>query len=452
MEVINHHSFEKQGIKTRLEAFTRNGLVHSINQEILLFEGNLELSVSDLEFTLQNGVVQIEWFPTPRTIFIGELNTVTKDIVKCLDNELNVAFNNKLQGKGIVFSKTFGEKLIIKGELLFDELDVRSNSYNEVQFSLVNFPEILGDKRISTDYSFWKGRMEVNIGAAILTIDAVQELSGSLKDLKTQKGYLITHHCRLKFEKLTNGKLVLEYLDSIRLTLRILIGQDLGFTLIDFIKNQNVVTSMNMFGKIKPIEQCHRLINMHSWLSDSVFFDEIFRNLIKGKNDKPISHLIHWYNMANTNQGYVEGSLVLAQVGIELLYNWIICEHLQMVTSKDASEKISAASKLKTLSVYSGINLEDIQLPEELNEYKEKEKKQSNVDLIITLRNHLVHSNDFKRNNLAKYDPIIFYQAKNILLFIIERYLLAIGSYDRKYVNRLDNNLSDAQDFKVHFK
>lgn len=450
MDEINNGTFDNKEITDGITAFTRNGLTHLMNQEILLFEGDIELFVSNQVITLKNGVVKIEWFPYPRTVFTGDIEIVKKDILECFDKEVNVSFNDKLQGKGIVFSQTFGEKLLIKGELLYCESDLISDNYSEVQFSLVNFPELLGEKCISVDNSYWRGRMEVEIGDATLVIDTIKGINKSLRDIKTEQGYQLTHHCRLQFDGLTKGAVVLEYLESIRLTLRILIGQDLGFALLDFYKNQNIVNSINIYGAIKLIEPCHRLLNMHSWLSQSCYFNQIFLQTIKGKKDKPISYLIHWYNVSNTNQGYVEGSLLLAQVGIELLYNWIICEHLQMITSKDANEKISAASKLKTLSVYSGINLEEIKLPKELNEYKEKEKKQSNVDVVISLRNHLVHSNDSKRITLAKYDPIIFTQARSILLYIIERYLLAIGSYDRKFFNRLDNNLRETQDFKLH--
>jgi hypothetical protein len=262
---------------------------------------------------------------------------------------------------------------------------------------------------------------------------------------------MLTHHCRLEFQKLTKGSEVFEYLESIRLTLRILIGQDLGFGLLYFLKDKNISQRLQIYGKIKPIENCHRLLNMNSWISHCEFFDQIYRHSIKGKTDKPILDLIHWYNMSNTNQGYAEGSLLLSQVGVELLYNWIICEHLQMVTKKDANEKISAASKLKTLFVYSGINLEEIKLPNELSLYKIGENKQSNAEVIISLRNHLVHSNEGKRSQLAKYDPIIFAQARNIQLFIIERYFLALGAYDRAFFNRLNNKISDTQDFKINF-
>jgi hypothetical protein len=294
--------------------------------------------------------------------------------------------------------------------------------------------------------------MTVQIGDANLIVDAIEGSCELIKVLKAQKGYLLTHHCRLGFCCPKKGADIIEYLDSIRLAFRILIGQDLGFGLVDFFYNDKCNHRLHLFGKISQLANCHRLLNWHSRLSGSMFFNRIYLHSVTSKTDKPILDLVHWYNMSNTNQGYVEGSLLLAQVGIELLYNWIICEHLKMVTKKDANRKILAATKLQTLYKHLKIDLERIILPEELNKYKLGEEIPTNAAMVISLRNHLVHSNESHRSRLAKYDSIIFYQARNIQLYIIERYLLAIGSYDRMYYNRLDNNFCDTQDLQFPFE
>ncbi|MGB4568690.1 MAG: hypothetical protein WBH96_06955, partial [Dysgonamonadaceae bacterium] len=47
-----------------------------------------------------------------------------------------------------------------------------------------------------------------------------------------------------------------------------------------------------------------------------------------------------WYVEANSNAGFSEGSIILAQTALELIYNWWIVENKKIILGKD-SENIS---------------------------------------------------------------------------------------------------------------
>lgn len=430
-------------------AFERDKLNFPNNQPVGLYRGQLKLVSKDITIFVRDSVVSLEWLPRPRVTFSGSLvNAKQFSLITSVDI-WKAYYEDALIGVGQILSHSISTTYSIKGELTQNIELLDKTFFDEVQFSIVNLPERLGDIVISKENGSYRGRLEVKLNRANLIIDAVVDIDERLKSLKSDGGYNITHHCALKFTKSQTGDKLKEYLEAIRLSLRILIGQDLGFVMLKFFKNKTPLSDFYIYGKPHQILNCHRLLNMHSHLSHSVFFENIFWDCINAKKDKPVSDLVHWYNMSNSNHGYVEGSLLMAQTGIELLYNWIICERLCMVTKNDAKNKISAASKIKSLMAYSGLNVEAIDVPKELKKYMVNERRQSVAETIVELRNHLVHSSEDKRSRLLGYNPIIFYEARNILLYIIERYLLAIGGYDRKYFNRLTNNLADSQDFKL---
>ncbi len=76
--------------------------------------------------------------------------------------------------------------------------------------------------------------------------------------------------------------------------------------------------------------------------------------------------------------------------------------------------------------------------------------KKSVEELIVQMRNYLVHSSEQKRSELESLDPLIFYHARNILLHIIENYILAIGHYKGQYHNSLTNELSSNFELEIN--
>lgn len=81
-----------------------------------------------------------------------------------------------------------------------------------------------------------------------------------------------------------------------------------------------------------------------------------FSNLWSNKDDKDfLTSAIHWYIEFYNNSGFAEGSIVMAQTALELLYNWWIIENKKMITCRD-SENISASNKIRLLLSQLNIN------------------------------------------------------------------------------------------------
>ena len=425
-------------------AFDRETLNIEVNESISIYQGEITLNSEYESVSIPIGEILLTWTPKPRIEFKG----VANDSFRPGTSRIDVMINNKSIGTGTLYHSSFGSKITYKGIIHEHALNSKAvQNVSRVELSVVNLPFEVCDKAVRLDQSFWKGRYEFQIENAKIQIDARKDIKDIISELRSTGGYSITHHVKIVFDSpLSIGDSEI-LLASLRTSLRFLSGQDIGFVFLNFFHNDELIAEKFFYGLIKPYEYVHRVITMHSGLSNSIFFERV-HNLLQDKtNYSALMDLIHWYNQSNANQGYAEGSLLLAQVGIELLYNWVIWEKLDMIDSPDAN-RISAVSKIKALVAFSGMLVETKSLPEELKVYCQSNNL-SAPEAIVRLRNYLVHSNEKKRSSLADYDPIIFYQARNILLALIERYVLAIGQYESTFYNRLTNKLKDSLDWKL---
>lgn len=434
-----NQTFQFNAIKN---PFNRDFLNISLNSNIEIFSGQIELHTEIEILILSHASIWIQWLPKPNIFFQGTLDSFYKNFTQC-----TVVANNTIIGKGSISKFIISKTYEIRGILEQDNFESQEQLIDRIEFSLVNFPIKYGEEMIGSEQKFWKGGLEFEINKARFLIHSRCDSNKVFDDLEYHGGYSITHHSLIQFENPVEYKKVIEILNSIYLSLRLLIGQDLGFCFLDFLYSSKKIHTIYLFGKVSPLESCNRLLNTYSKLNGSLFFDKIYK-LTKDKSNKSaLSDLIHWHNMANTNYGYLEGSLIIAQIGIELLYNWIICEKMEMITLEDA-KKVSAISKIKTLVSFARIKLNIEELPSELK--KLTSNKKSVEELIVQMRNYLVHSSEQKRSELESLDPLIFYHARNILLHIIENYILAIGHYKGQYHNSLKNELSSNFELEIN--
>lgn len=427
-------------------AFDRAAMNIEVNENITIYQGLITLHSENENISIPDGEIFLTWTPKPRIEFKG----ITSDSFRPGYLHFDVMIKDESFGTGLLYHSSFGSNISYKGIIREPSLDSEiAQNVSHVELSVANLPFDICDTNVRLDQSFWSGRYQFQTENANIIIDARRGLKDIITELRSTSGYSITHHVKIVFESPVEISEAESLLASLRTSLRFLSGQDVGFVFLNFFNNEELIAERYIYGLIKPFEYVHSVITMHSELSNGPFIARLHHLLQDETNRSALTDLIHWYNQSNANQGYAEGSLLLAQVGIELLYNWVIWEKLDMIDSQDA-KRISAISKIKALIALSGMLIEIKSLPDELRKYC-LSNNISAPEAIVRLRNYLVHSNEKKRSSLADYDPIIFYQARNILLSLIERYVLAIGQYESTFFNRLTNNLTDKLDWKLNF-
>ena len=166
-----------------------------------------------------------------------------------------------------------------------------------------------------------------------------------------------------------------------------------------------------------------------------------FYNLWKNENDKDfLIKVIHWYIEANLNSGFLEGSIIKAQIALELFYNWLIIEKLKLIKGKDC-ENISASNKIRLLlsqintSSYK-TNLKYLELFISDNQQIEDE-----IEAFVQIRNAIVHSQENKRKELTKINTRVKYEVLQLGLLFIEQSLLHILEFKESFNDRCSGNI-----------
>jgi hypothetical protein len=150
-----------------------------------------------------------------------------------------------------------------------------------------------------------------------------------------------------------------------------------------------------------------------------------------------LSTAIHWYIEVNRNSAKLEGSIIMAQTALELIYNWWIIENKQLLKDKD-SQNISAANKLRIILSYLNIKPEIPKSFSNLSSLVSSRKKSGydSCDAIVEIRNAIVHSQIDKRKKLASIDHKTRFEALELSIWYIELAILRILDYQGVHHNR----------------
>lgn len=164
---------------------------------------------------------------------------------------------------------------------------------------------------------------------------------------------------------------------------------------------------------------------------------EKFSKLWSNENHKDfLKSAVHWYIQANAQSGYIEGSLIMAQVALELIYNWFIIEERKLISGDDA-KSISASNKIRLLLSVIGIPYKTPCGLNNLQQYKTNNKDIiDGPEAIVQLRNAIVHGQLEKRKKFSMISSFTKAEALDLCLWYIELSMLFILEYNGKYTYR----------------
>lgn len=402
-----------------------------------------------LELKFKQGEIQFDWHPCPRMVLEIKYSDEENVLEYFLGQEsVDVFVCDKLLGTiPILFGSStishLGRQGVFQGVVQEKEIEDDDNKLvQKIEFSITNLPFSYGEITQNEDNGKLRSkrnRLRFSISNGVeMVIDGRYDLKDKiLKDLKNASGHCITHHGYMNFESGMTIDEARNVLNTLRFCLSFFAGSHIGMVFIEFYdENTSIDSQISYHTKFRPYKDVIKPICDDPWVN-SRFLEQMHEIRKTEDDEQALSDLLHWYIEANSNQGHTEGSLILAQVGIELLWNWILFDKLKMITKNDG-ERISAASKIQMLCTYIGINLDENQISDDFHKFS-KSKKMSVSEAVVNLRNRQVHSTKSKRESLKSYSQNIVDEAREILLAIIDRYILNIGNYEegRNYWNRL---------------
>lgn len=426
------------------------------NQIIEIFDGDYVIEWETHKIDI-NGKIQFEWFPNMGTYFYGTPKSDAKTLQEISNGKIKIVVDGLEFGQGFILTTNFGDfekKLNIKGTISNKSvLGDRSIAVETVSFSIPNLREFHGGltKKLKDDkISSYRNRIVFKTDNYEILIDKQSDYKKLKEKLTVKGGYIIQYSGKIT----RTGKPLLfndlhELLHCFDNFLWFLNGRRSSAIFLQGVSDDQVIWT----------DYTHYTTDIYkavqSWPSTGpkaefeTIWDKFYQLWKTEDNKNFISSAIHWYVEANGHTGYSEGSLILAQTALELIYNWWIVEEKKLIAGKDA-ESISASNKIRL--ILSQLNI-PYQIPSSLNDLNSyADESQEIIDgpeAIVQIRNAIVHSQIEKRKKLTSIGTMAKYQALQLSIWYIELAMLKILEYDGKYFNRCAKAVwaSEAEEF-----
>jgi len=411
----------------------------TVNQSIVLYTGPFEV-LQDGTSVTGEGVVRLEWLPTPQIRFHATGIPVSTslhlgDIEIRIPNEQPVAraLLSSLELAGESGVMHWHRK--ISGSIR--SLQVGGGStISACLFHLPNFHDYLGTSVLEAQD--W-----------VITVDRAPSADETFhKSLRSLAGYGITHIGKIQK---VNGE-VFRYADA-----RELLGYLAYF--LSFCRGNWVAPLLPVGIDTDGTRQWEewrdwpvgRWENVQTWFN--LFSSKCVSNPFAGclrrlKSDtwgEPVRLSIWWYISSNTRAGGLEGSLVLSQAAFELL-SWTYLVEDSKVLSKRGFEDLPASDKLRLLLSNAKIQLAIPDTLTELQKLSTSSSWQDGPHALTEMRNGLVHPGPKKRRIILDADPIAVFEAWSLSLWYLELLLLWLFGYEGDYSNRLIRGVSRGEE------
>lgn len=423
------------------------------NQKVNIYKGIFNLSLANQVVEIE-GEVWFDWFPHIDTKFKGIAKSTPKDLIGFTDadDRYDLIIDGLTFGKAYITNTSFGNEAEISGQM--HGLSVTGDKtipISKIAFSIPNLRDFFGQpiKLINEKGGYYSGRNRLILENKdyIITIDKHKDYKKSFELLSAKGGYFLLYAGEIEKK---SGHIIFEDLNKLHhclsTFLSFLNGQRCSPIFLQGIHEDEIIWT-DYTGYTSDLFK-----HVHSWPQKlaidglSELWNE-FYELWDNENDKDfLVSAIHWYIEGNTNSGYLEGSIVMIQTALELIYNWLIIEKKKLIYGKDR-ESISAANKIRLMLSQFSTN---IGLPNSFENIKSylaaNNDIHDEIDLFVQIRNSIIHSQEEKRKKLSKIPNKVKYEAQQLGLWYIEISLLKILKFKGKYSNRCSGKLWAGED------
>ncbi len=422
------------------EIISHSIIMDEPNEHIPIHIGLFELRIDDVSIKLEGKIV-FEWFPRAGTTFKGTIKETVGEYYKVINvfNTFQLYINNESIGNCLInntaLMSTGTEELegcmvstTIKGD--------KTIPVSKVKFSLPNFINFRGiPVKVKTEKS-----IKVTLNRIILKNDAYEiildkrhDFDSMNKKLQSKGGYLILYHGEIsKIKGSISYNDLEDIIYSLSTFLSFINGKRCSPLFLEGIHDNEVIWTDYSDRFIDQDKFVPTWPNKHTinglndlWQNFSILWKE-------EKHKNFLITAIHWYIEANSQSGFSEGSIIMAQTDLELIYNWLIIEKHKLLIGKDA-ENISASNKIRLILSHLKI---DSAIPDSMPNLKSNIEFIDGPEAIVQIRNALVHGQEEKRRKLTLLDNKVKYQVLNLAIWYIELSLLFVLDHKGIYINR----------------
>lgn len=410
------------------------------NENLYFNEGRFILKWKDFEIDLYGKIV-FKWFPDLSVNFYGKFDdSFDYSIFKPFESNLIIEItstNPKFHAKGGISKLRKDEEYNIICYLVppidFGEKEI---NVNHIRFEIANLRSLYGIP-VRTEKSALKNRIILENSESRITIDKYVNYNVLEQELKESGGYQLLYTGKLelnKKKKISFEKVGLE-LNTLASFLQFVNGRRCSPIFIyGCTENEDTWKSISPF--LNDQEK-----HVFSWVTDqnNNGLSGVWKNfweLWQNESDREcIITILHWYVEANAHSAFIEGSLVLIQNALELLFHWLIAEKMNYVNSSDA-ENISASAKTGFLLSHYNI---DPSIPSEfgaLINYAKQFNITNGPESFTKIRNCIVHPSLKKRKTLKNLEKNAKLEALHLGIWYVEIILLKQLKFNGECKNR----------------
>lgn len=415
------------------------------NQPIKVYEGQFSLKDDTYEIILI-GKIEYRWLPHKGVIFYGKPIEKSERIIRLINTmgSFDVICKEYNLGKGFISNFNIGDEIKIKGVFHFAAIfGDETVAVDKIKFCIPNFREFLGAIVKKTDGTIsgtYKNRIILDNDKYSIIIDKCLSYKASVDLLNENGGYLVLYSGELKAKKGTltfqNSK---EILHCLSVFLSFLNGRRTSALFTHGIYEENALWIDYSNYHVDSYDKLSSWTNSHSIEGFNELW-QVFSNKWKDENHKDVlNSVIHWYMECNKGSGFIEGSIIMAQTALELLYNWYVVENKKLLIGKD-SENINASNKIRLLISQLNINYDVPKSFTSLQKFLKSEKLIDAPEAVVQIRNAIVHSQEEKRIKLSKIEDKAKQEALELCIWYIEMALLKVLNFNGNYCNRCSDN------------
>ncbi|WP_461791467.1 hypothetical protein [Pedobacter sp.] len=394
----NEYDFQKE-IAQLPEYISASIKMDNANQGVPIYEGVFSLVQDEIKITV-HGSITFTWFPEKGAKFhTDQIIEESHPVVSInMSNPCQIFIEDLLFGKAWVTNII--DMYILSGFCSRAVLGDPGIKVTSIHFSIPNLLLADGEKikRTNTESVYcFNGRQVFEHGSFKVTIDKSDKFDSLSKDLKKSGGYLLTCGGEITSNK---GAFSLSDIDELLLSFHNFISfVNSRETSLYFLKGTHegeVIWQDFTNYSCEPFKEVTRWANVAELSGLNEIWIQ-FSNMWKDADKKDfLLYSIHWYLNGNANNGSTEGSIIFAQTGLELVYNWFLIEQKKLIIGSDASS-LSASNKIRLLLSQLSIPRE---IPIELKNLKNLPDTEDGPEVFTLIRNALVHGQEKKRRDL----------------------------------------------------
>jgi hypothetical protein len=427
------------------------------NKPIEVYQGEFQFQLESNDTSRMvsfEGEIQFRWFPVKGVYFKGKPKADEQPKGELwnswkagtyYDLEINGIVAGNFQLTHIQYKTTPRGRMIQIMEGFSSEESVimdKSIAVKKVKFCIPNMRDFHGEGIVFHSQNGSKscrGEILLHTEKFVVKIHKHINFEERYKELKRSGGYFINYYGEITVinekDDITQ-KEANKLLKCLNKFLSLLNGREVSSMLMEGIYDEETQWIDCSSQPIQPFKYCVSMYKNYDidgiqdlWIN----FKETWEN---ESSNNFLDTVIHWYLEANYRSGGIQGAMIMAQAGLELLYNYIVVEQKGIILGKD-SENIKAANKIRIL--LSQIQVENL-IPSNLIHLKSfiesRKDCTDGADALVYIRNSMVHGQQKKRDDLNKIAGAVLNEALELALWYIELSILSVLKYEGVYYNR----------------